>query len=141
MINVYSKLLIGGENTKRRMITAGVQIQMMKNLKCFFEELLNIPDVTNLDLDANAFTTPVTIPLLDSEISVVEVENSITKLKIDKASGPDGLCPGIFKVLPVQWLLSITTLFNSIFTLGCYPSSWRLARLLTTFKLGDPYPG
>ena len=71
--------------------------------------------------------------------SVGEVENSITKLKTDKVSGPDGLCcPGIFKVLSVQWLLSITVLFNSIFASGFYLSSWRLARLFTIFKRGDP---
>ncbi len=41
-------------------------------------------------------------------------------------------------MLPVQWLLSITVLFNSIFTSGFYPSAWRLARLFTIFKRGDP---
>ena len=86
----------------------------------------------------NIFTNPVTIPLLDSEITVVEVENRINKLKIDRASDPVVFCPGIFKVLPVQWLLSITTLFNSIFTSGCCLSSWRLARLFTNFKRRDP---
>ena len=107
-----------------------------EEFKLFFEELLKPSDVTELDI--GAFTTPVSIPILDSEISAVEVEHSINKLKGDKASGPDGLCPGIFKVLPMQWLLSLTILFNTIFISGCYPSSWRLARLLTIFKRGDP---
>ena len=77
------------------------------------------------------------MPVLDSEISIAEVECNINRLKLDKASGPDGLCPGIYKALPAQWLMSITKLFNIIFISGCYPSSWRLARLFTIFKRGD----
>ena len=83
-------------------------------------------------------TTNVTIPVLDDMIGVPEVEGAIKKLKADKASGPDGLPPGIFKVLPAQWIVAITTLFNVIFTSSCYPSSWRLARLQMIFKRGDP---
>ena len=106
-----------------------------QQFKVFFEELFNPPNVNELEVDD--FTTPVSIPVLDSEISIAEVEYNINKLKVDKASGPDGLSPGIFKALPAQWLLSITALFNTIFMSGCYPSSWRLTRLFTIFKRGN----
>lgn len=98
-ISVYDKLLAGEENAETN---DSSRCPDDEEFKLFFEELLTPPDVT--DLDVAAFTTSVTIPILDSEISVVEVEHSITKLKVDKTSGPDGLCPGVFKVLPMQWL-------------------------------------
>ncbi len=40
------------------------------------------------------------------------------------SSGPDGLPPGILKLLPTQWILMITNVFNSIFLSGVYPNNW-----------------
>lgn len=56
-----------------------------------------------------------------------------------RAARPDGdrgggLPPGLFKQLPVAWLLSITALFNNIFASTSYPSSWVTAKLFTVFK-------
>lgn len=82
----------------------------------FFEDLYNPPDIDDIgNAGGEAVAIPVTIPILDDAILVTEVEACIKRLKQDKAGGPDGLCPGIFKVLPPQWILSITTLFNTIF--------------------------
>jgi len=78
-----------------------------------FFDLYNPPDI--YDAGGEAVATPVTIPILDDAILVTEAEACIKRLKQDKAGGPDGLCPGIFKVLPPHWILSITILFNTIF--------------------------
>lgn len=57
--------------------------------------------------DVSEVTTDVTIPILDEQISVVEVQEQIKRMHLDKACGPDGLPPGVFTLLPVQWLLYI----------------------------------
>lgn len=106
-----------------------------KQFQLFFENMFNPPEVPPINCDM--ISTHVEIPLLDSEITREEVQMCINKLRADKASGPDGICPGIFKVLPIQWLLCITSLFNVVFASNFYPSSWRLARLFTIFKRGD----
>lgn len=106
-----------------------------EQFKAFFEDLFNPPNVDDLEIDTSDIN--VTMPVLDGEISLAEVESQIRKLKNDKAGGPDGICPGVFKLLPVQWITTIVTLFNMIFLTGSYPYSWRLARLVTIFKRGD----
>lgn len=84
--------------------------------------MFNPTDIDNIDGDA--VTTPATILMLDDVFSIAEVEACIKRLKQDKTEGPDGLCPGIFKLLSPQWILSISTQFNSIVLSGSYTSSW-----------------
>ncbi len=102
--------------------------------KAHFEAILNA-DVNNHDI--TDITTDVTIPLLDEQISAVEVQEQIQRMHPDKAYGPDGLPPGVFSLLPARWVLTIVTLFNSLFVSGTYPSSWFKAKVFTIFKKGD----
>ena len=44
--------------------------------------------------------------------------------------------PGLFKVMPASWVVLITSLFNSIFMAGSYPSGWITAKLFTIYKRG-----
>ena len=82
-------------------------------------------------------STDVTIPVLDDPISPAEVENQVKRMKVDKACGPDGLTPGVFSMLPAQWVLTITSLFNTVFMSGMYPVSWVRAIMFTVFKRGN----
>ena len=84
----------------------------------------------------NEFHTDVTIPVLDDPISPNEVQIQIKKLKGNKACGPDGVPPGVFKILPIEWVLYISTLFNNIFLPGTYPICWTTTKLFTIFKRG-----
>lgn len=77
------------------------------------------------------------IPVLDNPMLPQEVQNQVQRLKCDKACGPDGVPPGIFKLLPPVWIVTITMLFNNIFMPATYPSSWVTAKLLTVFKRGS----
>ena len=81
--------------------------------------------------------TEVYMPLLDNSITPDEVVSQISKLKPNKACGPDGIPPGIFKFLPADWIMFITTLFNNTFLSGSYPDCWTSAKLLTIFKRGS----
>ena len=102
--------------------------------KEFFEQILNPVDVEEPNL--LELQTDVSIPLLDEPISVWEVSQQVKRLKPNKACGPDGLAPGIFKVLPITWLVTVAFLFNCIFSSGCYPLRWATAKLFTIFKRG-----
>ena len=74
------------------------------------ENPLNISEITQ--------GYDVTIPVLDSEINIAEVEHIIQKqVKPNKSSGPDGVSPGLFRWLPVQWFLFLTVLLNMAFFL------------------------
>lgn len=78
-----------------------------------FKIVLNPNDETHYD--GNNETTDVTIPILDEPITPAEVREQARKMKSGKTSGPDRIPPGIFPLLPVQWLCCLAALFNNIF--------------------------
>ncbi len=61
----------------------------------------------------------VTILVLDDLTSPAEVQCQIKKMKVNKACGLDGLTPSILSMLPVNWLITITTLFNTVWCVPC----------------------
>ncbi len=75
--------------------------------------------------------------MIDDPVSPNEVTAQVNKMKADKSCGPDGIAPGVFKLLPAHWLLLITTLFNSIFVTAQYRTLWMKAKFHTLFKKGD----
>lgn len=99
--------------------------------KLYYEN--NFNPITNLD----DISSNVTIPVLDQIIAPYEMSQQVKQMKSDKACGPDGVSPGIFKLLPGPWILMLATLFNRIFLSGIYPQSWSKARMCTIFKKGD----
>ena len=103
--------------------------------KQFYESVMS-PGHTD-ESSLGPVNVAVNIPLLDDPITPEEVTAQIKKIKPDKACGPDGIPPGIYKLLPVHWLLCLTTLFNCIFNSGCYPIFWTKAKLFTIFKRGE----
>ena len=79
----------------------------------------------------------VNMPILDDPIAIAEVQHVIDhQLKAGKGAGPDGVSPGVFKLLPGEWVMFLRTLMNSIFLTG-YPMNWAPARLIMLFKKGN----
>ena len=66
-----------------------------------------------------------------------EVTSQIQRMKTNKASGPDGVPAAVFKAMPAQWIIYLTTLFNIIFSSAEYPVSWSTAKLTMIFKKGN----
>ena len=80
--------------------------------------------------------TPNYVPILDDPISPVEVDEGIASMKANKAAGVDGISPGVLKLLPAQWIIFFTFLFNLVFQ-GFYPIQWAVAKVFNIFKKGD----
>ena len=77
------------------------------------------------------------IPVLDSEISELEVHTAIKNIKAAKATGADGVPPGILKLFSPTWIRIITTVFNSVFNSGIfYPREWATVKLFNVYKEG-----
>ena len=98
-----------------------------------FEALLNPPDAT----DPREYTPRHQryIPVLDDPIDVSEVFRCTKKLRPNKATGSDSIPPGVLKVLPDQWIILLTNIFNLIF-FGHYPMNWTMLKVFTIFKKG-----
>ena len=105
------------------------------DFKQFYESNFCPPD--DLPLNDYDFTTDVYIPVLDDPITPLELQQQSKLLKSDKACGPDGVPPGIFKIIPAQWIVFLSSCFNNIFISGIYPQEWARARLVPIFKKGN----
>ena len=106
-----------------------------EEFKEYFENMFNSDNANNVEM--YRVDAAVTIPLLDDPITSQELAAQVARLKPDKACGPDGIPPGIFRLLPANWIICITTLFNLIFSSGSYPALWSKAKFFAIFKRGD----
>ena len=104
------------------------------DFKQHFEELLGSVDYT---LETDAVTSDVSIPILDDQITPMEVDQCIRSLKTDKSAGPDGIAPELFRLLPVEWVVLVASILNTVFISGTYPPSWCFAKLCVLFKKGN----
>ena len=90
--------------------------------KCHLESLLCPKDAEQSS--QNDFMTGVTMLVLDGPIDPNEVAEVIEKqVKPNKSAGPVGLNLGLFKLLPVEWIVTLTMLLNAAFVSGCYPAA------------------
>ncbi|CAL4163586.1 unnamed protein product, partial [Meganyctiphanes norvegica] len=76
-------------------------------------------------------------PILDNPITDIELCKQIQDMKSDRAGGPDGLPPGVLKLLPANWLIMLTCLLNRLFADAIYPQAWVIAKMFTIFKKGN----
>ena len=121
-----------GEYQQRKNGDIGPEDNEFKEM---FENMFNPSGEHNL-VDEE-YVTNIRIPLLDDPIQPREVVEQVKKMKIDKSCGPDGVPPGILKLLPIQWILFITTFLNNLFPSRLYPESWSIAKMVTIFKRGN----
>ena len=66
------------------------------------------------------------------------VIQALTKFKPNKAAGPDGLKPIIFRHLPHNIINAITILYKACIALGHTPSKWRDTKVIFLPKPGKP---
>ena len=72
-------------------------------------------------------------------IEVEEVRCAMSRMKIEKASGPSGVALEMFKTGGDKCLKSLTNIFNDILFKNKLPEEWMLSSLVPIFKgKGDP---
>ena len=129
------KLLWKSINWKGEIYEAATICPSGEEFKNHLEALTNPEDA--LTLSPEDYATVMNVPMLDDPFDPDEVVQVIDKqVKPNKSAGPDGLSPALFKLLPVQWVITLTILLNAVFTNG-YPKMWAYARLMMLFKKGD----
>ena len=129
------KLIWNSINWKCNIEEPEYEIPPDSNFQEHLETILNPED--GMQLDQDEYLSDVHIPVLNDPISPIEVEDVIHKqLKPNKGCGPDGIAPGLLRLLPIQWLLNLTILLNCVF-FNAYPVKWTYAKLCMLFKKGD----
>ena len=64
------------------------------------------------------------------------VEKKLKNLKIDKAAGPDGLPPRLYKELATELSVPLAKIFNMSLKEGRIPSAWKIAHVVPIYKKG-----
>ena len=68
---------------------------------------------------------------------IKEIENIISSLRENKASGPNSLPVKILKTSKKQLSVPLTYLFNLAFRTGMFPEILKIAKVIPIFKKGD----
>ncbi|UYV82600.1 hypothetical protein LAZ67_22000078 [Cordylochernes scorpioides] len=101
----------------------------------FYRRLLSSPPIMD------AYISPALTymdPDLDAEISLMEVTTEISNLGKDKATGLDNIPNEAIKVLPDEYLILLTNIYNKILTTSSVPSVWTRTIIHPNFKNSDP---
>ncbi|XP_050503548.1 uncharacterized protein LOC126882617 [Diabrotica virgifera virgifera] len=77
-------------------------------------------------------------PYLDATITIYEVYAALNKCKNKKSPGLDIIPYEVYKSLPHNWVLYMSSLFNKIFETGTIPKSWCGILLSMLHKSGPP---
>ena len=102
-----------------------------------FKDFFDIALTTDDQLSLESIQSDVNIPLLDNHITDVEVCKQLQDMASDRSGGPDGIPPGVLKLLPATWLVLLTALLNKLFFSAVYPQAWVVAKMFTIFKKGN----
>ena len=94
----------------------------------------NTCSLHTLEINWNSYTE---YDYLNSNISPKEVTEAIHHLKANKAAGPDGIFPEVYKHVGDKIIPFLVHLFNTIFTSGQYPEAWTEAIILPLYKKGS----
>ena len=75
------------------------------------------------------------MPILDDPFVYSEFDKVLNSVNSNKSYS--GICPGIFKALPITWLMFFMSIFNLVFTQCLYPISWCYNKFFVLLKSGD----
>lgn len=95
----------------------------------------NMLPARNNFLDISGFST---VDVLDSDISIQELNLALSKLSVKKSPGPDGITNEFLKNLPLcgrEWLLSI---YNTFLINESVPRDWATSLTVMLYKKGIP---
>ena len=83
--------------------------------------------------------TPLSTTFSFSEVPEHLVLKKLTTLYVRKATGPDGISTKLLRMVAPAISSSLTTLFNSSLSQGCFPTEWKEANVTPVPQSGDKH--
>ena len=99
----------------------------------FFTKVFSTPDPTRLQKEE---PNPEH-PMPDITVTRAGVLKLLQNIKVDKATGPDGIPGNILKLCAPELAGVFTLLFQASLDQGVVPSDWKTANIVPVFKKGD----
>lgn len=102
------------------------------------EYFLNQTYIDNSDSNVPDLGPQTTSTVInDLLLTASETEDILKSLKVDKASGPDGISNKILREAAKELSIPLTNLFNQSLSCCKVPASWKEAHVTAIFKKGD----
>ena len=81
---------------------------------------------------------PIDFPLIE-RVRDSEIKDAISRLKIRKAPGHDGISNRLLKSAPPAFISFLAKLYNACLTIGYFPRKWKVGKIVAIPKPGkDP---
>ena len=93
--------------------------------------------VTEGDTPSPPFESNYTSTLSTINVSVLDMENQLKSLKINKSPGPDGIHPKLLYECAKVLAYPLKLLFDATMKTGKIPSKWKIAEVKPLFKKGS----
>ena len=93
-----------------------------------------VPDDPSIDLPHMVPSSAIGTPLSSLCITTATVRKAISRLKCGRSPGLDGVTNELMKKLAPSIAYPLCKLFNLSFSSGCFPSAWKLAKIVPIFK-------
>ena len=106
----------------------------LNNYFCTVAEKLNGPADEIQPLHAHSHENVDTPTMTSIMIGQKEIEEKICKLKVKKATGPDGISACLLKYAGMSIAPSLTSVLKQIVEACKPPDQWKIARVSAAFK-------
>ena len=117
--------------TDKRTVTSEIEVS---EFRLYFSKLLNPVGIPATVSYAPSF---ITSDLLDSPITVIEIQNMLKSTKDGKSAGEDKLTYEFYKYSTVEFQELLAQSFNYIYENGLYDECFKISILFPIFKKGD----
>ena len=114
--------------------------ESINNFFCTIGETLSdkIPSARNPLLENDYEVNPEKNKFQFHVINTLQLEKNFSKSKTSKGCGTDGIASCFLKIALPVISESLCDIFNLSLATGCFPDSWKIARVAPIFKNGQP---
>ena len=109
---------------------------MLNDYFCTVAQKLIDPVDEIQPLHAESCENVGTLTMTSITISQKEIEEKICKLKVKKATGPDGVSASLLKYVGMSIAPSLTSVFKQSAENCKPPDQWKIVRVSASFKKG-----
>ena len=113
--------------------------QVDEETKEHYEEVRREAEIIIAELTDPNYNKVKIDSILNKPITLREIQNVISKLESNKASGPDSIPNSFLKRMSKNGLRVIQQVFNQSLDTGVYPSVWNSANISPIPKPGKPH--
>ena len=142
VLNKKSKTTnISSLNIEGKNISTDADIaESINNFFCTIGETLSdkIPSARNPLLENDYEVNPEKNKFQFHVINTLQLEKIFSKFKTSKGCGTDGIASCFLKLALPVISESLCDIFNLSLATGCFPDSWKIARVAPIFKNGQP---